>query len=217
MPSLPRRVLLTFVAPGELFQRLRERPVWGGALLVGAALVALSVLLVPMGVWETMIQEQMAPEGAELAPGFSGGGTVFRISALIGGVVFWFLWAFLLAGILTLVFAFLLGDEGRYSHYLSVVAHALLITAVGGVVVVPLKILQNDPSLTLSLGTFAVFLEEGYLFRVLKALDLFGLWGYGVMAVGVGKVDPRRSAGVAAVLLYSFALLGALVFGIFGG
>lgn len=217
MPSLPGRLLRTFVAPGELFEKLRERPLWAGALVLGAVLVGLSVILVPVEVWQEMVREQIREQGQEMPPGFEGGGTLFRISSVVGGVAFWFIWAFLLAGLVTLFFSFLLGDEGGYKQYLAVVSHALLISAVGAVLVVPLKIAQGDPSLSLSLGTFAFFLEEGYPLRVLKNLDLFGLWGYGVMAVGVGKLDPDRSAGVAAAVLFAFALAGALVFGIFGG
>lgn len=217
IPSLPARLLRTFVAPGELFEKLRERPLWAGVLVLGAVLVGLSVILVPVEVWQEMVREQIREQGQEMPPGFEGGGTLFRISSVVGGVAFWFIWAFLLAGLVTLFFSFLLGDEGGYKQYLAVVSHALLISAVGAVLVVPLKIAQGDPSLSLSLGTFAFFLEEGYPLRVLKNLDLFGLWGYGVMAVGVSKMDPDRSAGAAAAVLFAFALAGALVFGFFGG
>jgi hypothetical protein len=136
---------------------------------------------------------------------------------VISGVVGWFIWAFILAGIVTFVFSFLFGDEGRYSQYLSVVSHALFIGAVGAVLLLPLRIAQGDPSLTLNVGTFLPFLEEGYAFRVLKLLDLFGLWGYAVMAVGVTKIDHRRGLGFSLAFFWAFALVFALAFGVFGG
>jgi hypothetical protein len=83
--------------------------------------------------------------------------------------------------------------------------------------VVPLKLAQGDPSLTLSLGTFAFFLDEGYPLRVLKMLDLFGLWAYVVMAIGVTKIDPKRGLGSALGFFLVFALGFALIFGSFGG
>ena len=215
--SLPVRTVEVFFTPGKLFESLRDNPAWFGALLVGGALTVVSMLLIPQELWVSAAREQLIQRGQEVPPGLAATAGIMRMAALVGGSLFWFVWAFLLAGILTLVFAFVLGDRGRYAQYLSVVSHALLIGAVGGLLMVPLRILQQDPSLNLSVGTFALFLQEGYAFRVLKLLDLFGLWGYGVMAVGVTKVDPQRGLGSALFFFYAFALAFALLFGIFGG
>ena len=62
--------------------------------------------------------------------------------------------AFVSAGVVTLIFSFLFGGQGRYHQYLSVVTHAMTISAFGGLLLVPLKISQGDPTVTLSLGTF---------------------------------------------------------------
>jgi len=35
LPSFPGRLVKVFVSPGELFQALRERPVWFGVLALG--------------------------------------------------------------------------------------------------------------------------------------------------------------------------------------
>jgi len=206
-----------FFSPGKLFEGLREHPAWFGVLLVGGALTMAAMLLIPQELWVAAAREQLIRQGQEVPPGLAATAGIMRMAALVGGSLFWFVWAFLLAGIVTVVFAFVLGDQGRYVQYLSVVSHALLIGAVGGLLLVPLRVFQQDPSLNLSLGTFALFLQEGYALRVLKLLDLFGLWGYGVMAVGVTKVDPQRGLGSALFFFYSFALAFALLFGIFGG
>jgi hypothetical protein len=215
--SLPERLVKVFFSPGELFESLKERPLWFGALGVGAILVVLSVLLIPGEVWLQAMREQVAQRGGEMPPFMESAGTFFRLASVASGFIFWFIWAFVLAGIVTLVFSFLLGDEGRYAQYLSVVGHALFIGAVGSLLLVPLRIYQQDPSLTLNLGTFMPVLEEGYVFRVLKLLDLFGLWGYAVMALGVAKMDPRRGVGFSMAFFMAFAVVFALVFGIFGG
>jgi hypothetical protein len=215
--SLPLRIVEVFFAPGRLFESLRENPAWFGVLLVGGALTVVSMLLIPQELWVSAAREQLIRQGQEVPPSLAAGAGIMRMAALVGGTLFWFVWAFLLAGIVTLVFALVLGDRGRYVQYLSVVSHALVIGAVGGLLLVPLRVFQQDPSLNLSLGTFALFLQDGYAFRVLKLLDLFGLWGYGVMAVGVTKMDPQRGLGSALFFFYAFALAFALLFGIFGG
>lgn len=217
LPSLPVRIGQIFFSPGRLFEALREKPAWFGVLLLGGVLAGLSIVLIPGDIFVEGMREQMIQQGREVPPSLENAGALFKVSSLLGGVLFLFLWAFILAGIVTLVFSFLVGGEGRYKQYLAVVSHGLFIGAAGALLVVPLRILQSDPALTLSLGTFAFFLEDGYAFRVLKLLDLFGLWGYTVIAIGVTKVDPRRSLGTALAFFYGFALLFALAFGAFGG
>lgn len=217
LPALPTRIVQLFFSPGKLFDGLRENPAWFGILLLGGLFVVASILLIPTDLFVEAAREQLMQRGQEIPPSLESAGAVFRISSIVGGVLFWFIWAFLLAGIVTLVFSFFLGDEGRYKQYLSVVSHGLFIGAVGALITVPLKLAQQDPSLTLNLGTFAFFLQEGYAFRVLKLLDLFGLWGYGVMAIGVSRMDPKRGVGSTLAVFFGLAIVVALIFGIFGG
>ena len=215
--SLPTRLLKVFISPGELFESLRSKPAWFGVLAVGAVLLALSILLIPTDIWVQVMREQAAQQGREIPAFMASAGPAFRLASVFSAVVFWFIWAFILAGVVTFVFSFLFGDEGKYRQYLSVVSHSLFIGAVGAVLLIPLRIAQGDPSLTLNLGTFLPVLQEGYAFRVLKLLDLFGLWGYTVMAIGVTKIDPRRGMGFSVAFFWAFAVVFALVFGAFGG
>ena len=66
LPALPLRALQVLYAPGELFTKLRERPAWLSALLLGGALVAASFLLVPIEVWEATFRERMINSGRTL-------------------------------------------------------------------------------------------------------------------------------------------------------
>lgn len=215
--SLPTRFVKVFFSPGEVFQALRLKPYWFGALAVSGVLVAISMLLIPAEVWVESMREQAAQRGAEMPPFMASAGPIFRLTSALSGLVGIFLWVFLLTGIVTVFFAFLLGDEGRYKQYLSVTSHAMIISSVGSLLLVPLRILQADPTLTLNVGIFLPFLEEGYAFRVLKLLDLVGLWTYSVMAIGVTKIHPKRGMGVALSFFLAMAVAMALLFGIFGG
>jgi hypothetical protein len=176
-------------------------------------LVALSFLLIPAEIWQQTFREQMMRSGREMPEGFDMSGAA-RWFGLVGGVLFWFVLAFFVAGVITVVFHFLLGDEGRYKQYLSVVAHALLIAAVGGLVVLPLRLAQSDPQLTLNVGLFVPMESDSFPIRVLRMLDLFMLWSYLVMAVGMSKVDPRRSWGSAAAFLILFGVGVAMLFAV---
>ena len=215
VPSLPQRILQVFFSPGELFAALKGNPVWFGVLLVGAIIAAASVAFIPTDVWVEMARTQMLEAGQDMPAGMDGAGVFVRIFAILGGGFSFFVWSFILTAIVTLFFSLLFGGEGKYRQFLSVVAHASIIMALGGLVVLPLRIAQGDPTVTLSLGTFAFFLEDGYFLNVLKILDLFSLWAYAVMAVGVTKMDPKRSLGFALSFFAAFALVFSLIFGKF--
>ncbi len=216
LPPLYKRVVAVFVSPGELFDALRERPAWFGALALGALVSMGATLAIPAELFQEMVREQVIQRGGDpsnvgLAAGFA------RWFGVGGAFLGWWIWAFILSGILTLIFSFILGDEGRYKQYLSFASHALLIAALGVIVTLPLRISQGDIRMTLSIGTFFTFLEEGYPLRVLRLLDLFGLWSSVVLALGVSRLDPKRSWGSAIGILMGLALVFAMIFGVFGG
>ena len=212
-PALPVRVLQVFYAPGQLFERLRVRPLWGSALVLGAVLVAASVILIPTDVWEEMFRQQMLRSGRQMPEGFNLG--ILKWFGLGGGVLFWFVLSLFLAGVSALIFHLMLGDEGRFVQYLSIVAHALLIPAIGGLLLVPLKIAQRDPQMTLNLSLFIPMDSDAYPLRVLRGLDLFQIWSCLVMAVGIAKLDARRSWGSAAAFLLVVAVVMAMLFAVF--
>jgi hypothetical protein len=217
LPSLPVRLLKVFFSPGEIFAALKEKPVWFGAMLVCAVVVGAAMAVIPTDLWIEVARNSMIERGQEVPAGFEGSGGIIKVFSILGAVIMTPVMMFVLAGIVTLVFSFLAGGEGRYVQYLSMVTHASIISAVGALLLVPLKIAQGDPSITLSLGTFFSFLGEGYGLRVLKMLDLFALWSYVVMAIGVSKIDPKRSMGFALGFFLLFAVAFALIFGLFGG
>jgi hypothetical protein len=83
--------------------------------------------------------------------------------------------------------------------------------------VLPLKIVAGDIQLVLSVGTFAFFLEDGYLFRFLSLLDLFGLWGWVLVGLGAAKVGRRERWTSAAVGLLVIPVGIAALIAIFNG
>ncbi len=213
LPPFYRRVVDVFFAPGKLGAALRDHPAWASALFTGAALTVLQVGLLPSAVWEAAFRQTMMQRGQQLPEG-SAGGAVMRISSIIGGGLGYMLMALLMAGVVTLLFAFILGDDGRFKQYLAVLSHAWLISAVLGLFTVPLKIAQQSPSATLNLGSFFFFLPEGYLLKVLTMLDLTQVWAWLVVAAGVHAIDPKRSFKSAAVVLILLFVLFIMVIAI---
>ncbi|RMH14123.1 MAG: hypothetical protein D6701_11600 [Gemmatimonadetes bacterium] len=214
--GLFQRLLNVMVSPGEAMRAVVAHPSWFAALALGGVLIAVGIALIPPEIFIENMQRRAAEQGGELPPGFGeGSGAMFRVFGILGSVLFWFIAAWVLSGLLTLLFAFVLGDEGRYRQYLAVWAHAQFVAALGQLVVTPLRISNRDPQLVLSVGTLLPFLGDGYLAALLGQLDLFGLWGWGLIAVGVHALNPKRSLAATTAIVMVFPVLFAAIGAIF--
>lgn len=214
LPSLPVRVGQVFFAPGALFDRLKDRPAWFGALALGAVLAVVAVVAIPPEIWSEMVRAQLLESGQPVPEQLTIQGNLFRIGGAVATGIVWFVMAFVSAGIATFVFAFVLGDEVSYRQVLSGLSHAFLVTAVGGLLVLPLRIARRDPQLTLSVGTFLPGVD-GYVGALLGGLDLFSLWAYALAGIAISRFDRRRSAGAATTVFLAFFLGLVALFAIF--
>lgn len=211
VPSLPARIVAVFVSPGRLFEQLRDKPVWGTTMLLLVVLNVVMMFLLPAELFEEQIRRSVGDAGMgedEIAIAV----TVGRYAGIAMAGVMGAVGSFVIAGVLFFVFATLLGDKGRFRQYLSVVVHALLISSVGALIQVPLKRSAGDMELVLSLGTFAPFLDEGFLLSFLSAVGLFGIWCAMLMGLGITRIQPTRGWGGAfsiAMVLYCLFALGA--------
>ena len=206
------RYVQVFFSPDDLFQGLRTRPYWVGAVLLGSGLAAVGVMLLPQDALLEMVREQSAAAGQPLPPGFEDDlGGVFRYIAGAATFVFWPLILAMYAGVVTVIFAFLIGHEGTYKQYLAVVAHAHLVTATAGVLVAPLRIAMEDAQVLISLGSFAPFLEPGYLLRFLSLVDLFGIWAWLLVGLGAARIARKKSWAVGCVFVLMTPVVPAAV------
>lgn len=214
LPPLWKRVVDVFVAPGEMFEKLAANPKWVGAALLGGVLVALSGALLPLELYEDLARAQMMEAGQDLGDPEQMA-NVFKIAGSIMGPIMYVVVALIFAGFSTLVFAFALGDRGRFSQYFAATVHAFVIYALGAVAVTPLRIATGDPQFLLSPGAaLSGMVPDGYLLNVLSSLDVFSVWAYAVLAIAATKIDTKRGFGSAfaflMVLGIGFSMLAAL-------
>lgn len=213
LPSLPTRLASVLFSPGRLMSQLAEEPKWLGAMVIIAMVAGMSVAVVPSELF-LEAQRQAALERGMDFPVMSDRAIqsmriIIPVTTLLSTVVF----SFVFAGLYTLIFAFILGDEGRYAQYLAVVTHGWFIAVLFGLLVAPLRISTGDPQFTLNLASFLFFLPDGYFLNVFRALDLTHIWSTLVIAQGVHAIDRRRSftsaASVVVVILVGVALVVA--------
>ena len=194
---------------------LAAEPRWVMALVLSAALMSLQVALIPAEVWESFMREQSLAQGGTPLPMPDWVTDWMGILTAVGAALGTSIAIPIGAGFLTLTFAFVLGDEGSYRQYLAVTAHSFFIPALVGLLITPLKIVTQDPQLTLTLGSFFFFLPSGYWLGVLTAMDLTQIWSSLVIAQGAHSIDSRRSFRSAVVILLSLMFAMALIIGRF--
>lgn len=211
VPALPRRLLDTFFSPGKMVEAVAREPRWLGALLVSMVLVAISTALIPPELFAEVQRRAALQRGISPPPMSADTLRLIRIFSVAGGALAIGIISFVITGLYTLIFAFILGDEGTYRQYLAVMTHAMVIPSLLSLGLVPLRIETGDPQFTLSVGSFLVFLEPGYVLNVFRLLDLTQFWSSAVVALGVHQIDRRRGVGSAFAILFGFTLAVALI------
>lgn len=223
-PGLVPRVLMTFTSPGRLgegIRRMSEAP-WFWTLVPIAVITGLASLLTP-----TELLLQAAERGTQGPPGGGPGAdpetmvTFFRATGTAGGLLGTFVVAFVIAGVLFLVFDVFLGQDIRYRRHLSATAHAMWIAALGALITFPLMLVQEDINLKLSLGLLLSDPTASYFGRFLNGVTIFGLWtsaALGVVESGLsGNRVSATTGGVVIVVLYLLWALGSAPFGFLTG
>lgn len=215
LPNLAVRFMQVFFSPGELFDRLKDKPAWFGAIVLGGLMVGLGTYLIPVELTLEVMRQQFMERGQDFPAGLEGGGAgLIRLAGLIFGPVFFGVFAVITTGVVTVIFTFLLGGEGRFKQYLSVIAHAYLISAVSYLALVPLRIAAGDPQLLLSVGTLLPIGKDAYLGNFLGLIDLFSLWTWVIVGLGVATITKNLSWGAAATILMVIPLGMAALFAI---
>lgn len=219
--SLGRRILETFVSPGELFSRLGPTPPWLDVLMVAAVVTTAAMLLIPTEVWLASSREalnEIADPKAREAMSPETMARFSRISAPIGAFVGTFVTALILAGLLKLIFGVMMGGEATFAQYRGLVSHAALISALGMVVTLPIWIATGDMTTQLSAALLVPELPPGVVRSLLQALAVFNIWWLAVVAVGVaavnrGKVSMAAAAGIIFGIFFAIAAVAGLIAG----
>lgn len=209
--GLPQRMIGVIFFPGRVFQSLHAHPTFIAPMLIVAILSAAVIpLLMPLNVQLVEQQLQKNPnlsqEQREQAKAMSQGRLAIGMgmaSALIMTPIIFLVYAVLFQTI----FNFVLGGHSTFKPVLSIVVHASLVSVLGLIVTVPLMLYQGQPGITLNAGTLFPFLdEEGFVYRVIKNIDLFTIWWLCLLSIGLGSLYRMATARTASVLFSLWAL-----------
>lgn len=206
--SLPRRVLDTFVAPGQLFAGFGERAPWFGVLAISTLVMVGVVALLPTELFVAEMRDAMRsrpdapPMDVEATGGFA------RVSGIVGAAFAQLVGTVIAAGVLTLIFRLLMNGAGSFRQHLAVASHTSLIPALGALLTLPLQMIRGDLNTQLSLSLLAPWLDaDGFAYKLLQGLNIFTLWYLALLALGAAVVGRRTSWGTAAATLFGIYLV----------
>lgn len=214
-PNLATRATLVFAAPGRLFDALREDPAWIGMLALVVALSMIGAYLIPQEIFLEAALDQMPAEmSREEALQQAEPWVKLRyVTAVLAPIII----VTFLAGLLLFVFNVVLGGQASFEQLFSTAVHSFLIPAVGGLLTVPVIRATGDIQTALSLHLLFPILEEGFLYRLLRSLNVFGLWACVVLGIGVSRMYAGRQVTTAVGTVLGFYLAWAVVLAFLGG
>lgn len=213
--ALPVRLLNVFISPGRVMNQLAERPAWLGVLMLTTLISAITAALIPPELIYETLRQQLIEQGVSVEDFGEAQLNVLRYGRIPGAVVGTLLLQFGIAALYSVIFTFVLGDDGRYSQYLAAVSHGWFIPVLIGVLLLPLVIQTENLELRLTVDVFiAGFFEPGFVRNVAKLMDLTVIWSILVIAQGAHAIDRRRSFGSAAAVMLTIFFVYAIGVGL---
>lgn len=104
------------------------------------------------------------------------------------------------------------GRRASYTQALAVAVYASVVLALGQIIVTPLHYLRESLTSPLTVAAALPFVAEGTLLsRVLGAIDLFGLWWLGLLAIGAAALTRRPARGFLGHALAMYAGIAAML------
>lgn len=215
------RLFRVFVAPGEVFREIREKPTWVlGFLLYWALASTAAILLTSRVDFIEGIEAQMIAQGRQVPPNLDQAAGFFRGCSTVGGVLGPPIVCLLIA-LIFLSFR-LVGGEFDYRQSLAITVHGLMPRAAAALVSIPVILsrdsfsLQEMKSASFLFSNLSFLAPENaaeWLKVLLGSLDIFTLTALALLSIGyrvAGKVPGRRA------FLGVFGLWLLLVVGLVG-
>ena len=228
VPSLFGRVVAVFIRPGDAWNGLRERAQWWFPLLLGVVGYALIMGAVYQRVFLPLVSKQMEasveagrmpPESFDRMMAFMSGPAGLAIT-ITQQVVILILFQFILALLLWLAFAFVLGRKMTYRWSLEVAFWSWLVTLPAFAAAAAIAWVKEDWQST-HVG-FGILLPQPDtpsklitgLGVFLDGLGPFGIWYMVVMTLGAAALSgaPRKQSAWVVGTIYVVSLIcGALL------
>jgi len=221
------RALALITSPRSVFEEFIDRPSWFWPTMW----LSIITIVIGFAMWDSVIAPyslERAQSGGAPAESIAKMEEVFAKPAtrIIGSVApgaVNFL-AIVIEGLcLFALTSFLMVGKATVKQSIAVASHAMLVHIPKAIIVVPLAIQKQDPTVTLGPGALLPVSEAtGYgqkvLAMILANLDLFNLWALALCILGMSVVSrlPAKQVAVAIVGAFlAWTVLSPLLFALF--
>ena len=139
---------------------------------------------------------------------------VSRAMGAIAPLIMFPILALILSGLFWVFFNAILGGVATFKQVLAVTAHSYVITALATTLSLPILLYKFSMSMggPFNLGALVPMLDEtSTLAKFLSGISVFSIWGWIVVAIGLGVLYRRSGKAIATTLVilslvFTFAL-----------
>jgi hypothetical protein len=224
LPSLLSRAIGIITSPGPTFAHVVRSPKVAGILFLSSLLIglaqglpqftekgraaALEMQVQQMENWGVTVTDDMYTQME--AGSRTSRGAYFSI---VGVMVSMPIFAVIVTALLWVVFNTVMGGTATFKHVMSVVAHSMMISALGAIVAAPIMYARGVMSQSIfNLGAALPMLEEtSFLAKLLGMIDLFFIWWVVVLAIGLAALYKRKTSSIATGLFIFYGLVVILI------
>lgn len=225
-PGLLSRFVGIIFSPGPTMKAALRQPSPYGILFVATLVLALASAVPQMTAsgQQAMLDMQVSQGGANMSDqqiaAVERMAPYMWLFTFFGAFVFTPIMALLFTALMWGIFNAIMGGTASFKEVLTVVAHGMVIMAVGQVVSAPIMMMQGtmSPAGPFNLGALVPMLsEESFLSRYLGAISVFTIWQTIVVAIGLAVLYRRRTGPIAIGLLIAYAAVTAVFVTVFRG
>jgi hypothetical protein len=211
--TLGERIVLTFLAPARLAERLRHELAWFDVLVVVVLVAMLAVFAVPDELYLSQAAEAVDRRGraVEITSDPATIARWGRYLAMLTALVQWPLLVLGMAAALLVVFNGGLRAGLEFRQYMALSTHGFLVIALQQLTLLTLALTAGLRPESVSLAALLPLAREGgALYAVLDLVSPFTLWMLCVLGIGVGGLQQRiRPRTAVAVLVSGYLALAA--------
>lgn len=223
-PGLLKRIWWAAASPGKLMECLAQKPrVLFGLILAAVSTDVLYISRMPLyeeftrntlyktsEYMESLVGQSMTAEMVEESlPKTVTQSLITTPFAMIASLLF-----------ITLVYFAILkimGGQGKFKAYLSVMCYSYVISALYILLVIPVSFVTGSLHLDIPLTSLAILAPEEmagtFLYGIMKGLDVFAIWHSAVAAIGFVAVSKLKKSYVYSVVAGIF-IIGLLITGV---
>lgn len=210
-PGFFKRLWWVITSPGRLMAALAEKPRVLFWMIFGAIAMDIKYIL-RMPLFKDMLRQTALAQaesgmyesfGIEMTPEMIEANLPSSINMGLISIPPTMIISFLFIALIFFAIFKLMGGQGKYKAYLSIVVHANIIRVLYTLLVIPISYITGSLHETPMLTSLATLLSPDQagtpFYSILSGIDVFNIWYFAVLAIGFAVVSKVKKKYVYAI------------------